>query len=154
MGMNIYTLAGVHVGKRSADGIWCWDCRVRPIDTITNTSFEVYYRNLRDMLDKSKNPIWKCPKCGATEIGKYNPVYVELGFDKPIPIKHSGLDGASRFTWQMGEYGLGKSIDEVRKRLGRYKYLVDEYGRKMNIDTFWDMFKNIIVEDYSDREFS
>jgi len=136
MGMNIYTLDGKHIGKRHADGIWCWDCKT-PV--------------IREKIGRfiySKKP-FTCPKCKLTsENTNYNPAYRELGFDKSKPKKHTGIDGANSFTWQ------GKTINEAKKRLNRKRFVKTEYGEKWTIKQFWEMFNDIITEKCFDREFS
>lgn len=137
MGMNIYTVDGIHIGKRWAAGIWCWDCREQIIEG------DVYRcEHIKEWAESSDR-----------EVG-YNPAMRELGFDKSEPTEHKGIDGASGFIWQVGEYGLGKDIEEIKTALRRRRKVLTEYGEKWEIQKFWDMFKDVITEDSSDYEFS
>jgi len=138
MGMNLYTLNGIHIGKRYAAGVWCWDCK----------------REAR--LDES-DKMWTCPKCGKKLLDKdvkFNPAYRELGFDRSKPRKHRGIDGASGFYWQTGYSGLGDNLHEVKKKLKRRKFVETEYGEKWSIKKFWEMFKDVIKQEVVNGEFS
>lgn len=129
--MNIYTLSGEHIGKRSANGIWCWDCKVKTI-IYNNFSF-------------------KCPACYKKLYKrdiKYNPMERELGFDKSKPRNKKGIDGASCFCWNTDIiYGLDTTIEEIKRKLKRVKFVKTEYKDKWTIKEFWNMFKDIIQED-------
>ena len=103
-----------HVGKRSAAGLYCWDCR----QTLEGGGDEVQVHGNGPRLPA-------CPKCGKAHHERpfdapgYNPVKIELGFQKageePLP---TGVDGCSSFTWAMPrEEAEGHD-------------LVDEYGRE------------------------
>jgi len=130
MGMNFFTLWGMHIGKRYAAGVWCWDCKKR----VT-----------------SIGDIYICPKCGRQERQlSFNSAFRELGFDETSPKKHTGIDGASGFTWYTG----GKTIDAVKRKLRRSIFVKDEYGKIYPIRKFWDIFKDVIEEKTESREFS
>ena len=134
--MNIYTMDGKHIGKRSAAGVWCWDCK-KKLDYIA--------------VDDS----FVCTACDNTCKGlSYNSALRELGIDTNKPKKHTGIDGASSFCWQVGSCGLGGSIAAVKANLKRRKKVKTEYGDVWNIKQFWDMFKDIIIERSMDMEFS
>lgn len=136
MGMNIYTVDKIHIGKRYAAGRWCWDCKIRIIEG------DIYRcKHIEEWAKKSNKAI------------TYNPVMRELGFDKSRPLKHNGIDGASGFIWQVGEYGLGASVEEVKQSLSRRRRVVTEYGKRLEMREFWDMFNDIIIEDESDADF-
>ena len=130
MGMNIYTMDGKHIGKRSADGIWCWKCR-------------------KEVTEGA------CSLCGKVQENiAYNPALRELGFDRGKPKKHVGIDGASSFCWCIGEYGLGNTVDEIKNNLKRRKKVKTEYGDTWTIRKFWNMFKDVIREGTGDGDFS
>lgn len=149
MGMNLYTLKGVHIGKRSAVGIWCWDCKVD-----LNPKVDIF----GEIRKGNEIPMERvCPSCGKKAIAgktKYNPACRELGFNKDDPKSHRGIDGASGFCWQIGECGLGGSVDQIKKKLKKLKFVDTEYGERWPIKKFWDMFLDVIVEDYEHRDFS
>jgi len=136
MGCNFYTLNGIHIGKRSADGIWCYDCKVRA-----------------QVIDIQ---LYQCPQCKATEhIDKmYNAAFRELGFHDDPPEKHIGINGASSFCWQTGDRGLADTIEGVKKKLQRRRYVKDVYGKRYKVSEFFDIFKEVIGEESLDRYFS
>lgn len=139
MGMNIYTVKGnVHIGKRWAAGWWCWDCRIKAeVDHLGKFAF--------------------CPNCAkrcSFRTASFNPAMRELGFDKSDPTQHHGVDGASGFIWQVGEYGLGATREEVKQALKGRTSVKTEYGEKWPIKKFWAMFNDIMPEDDSDSDFS
>lgn len=142
MGLNVYTLDKVHIGKRTADGVWCWNCRVRA-------------KIIEDPMD-SKKFFWYCPKCGQKGCNEtlYSPVARELGFDESNPRKHIGIDGANGFIWQVGEFGLGNTIDEIKKNIKKRKYVKTEHGDKWTIEKFQDMLKDVLIEETSTQDFS
>lgn len=125
MGCNFYTIKNIHVGKRYADGVWCWDCRVRAS---------------RDRVGF----FWFCHNCGnrtSDETLIFNPAMRELGFNKTKYKNHSGVDGASGFIWAYEK--------EKFKRCKKFK---NEYGDVLSAKDFWLMFKDIINEQVSDSE--
>lgn len=142
MSTNIYTLDGKHIGKRYAAGNWCWDCRV--CLNVDDPSAPFGQR----VLDK-------CPSCGQKrpKHSLYNPAMRELGFDKSGSHTHRGIDGASGFIWRTHD-GLGNTIADVKRALSRRRFVVTEYEERWPIKQFWNMFNDIIPEQYSDREFS
>lgn len=132
MGMNIYTLKGKHIGKRSAAGFWCWDCKIQV---------------------ESKNQFFICPKCGLkvyeqTAIKGFNPAYRELGFTKAVEQRRTGIAGASHFTWH------AKDRSEADKMVERKKFFKTEYGEIWNAKRFQRMFKEVISESFLDSDFS
>jgi hypothetical protein len=183
MGMNIYTLKGKHLGKRSAAGVWCWDCKVQceshkvffckkhktklelETDWYARKCSKCQERVSENDLADDKLPPWAtskvkfiCPDCGkgkmSDKIG-YNPVFRELGFDKSKPKVKRGIDGASGWGWCTDEEtGLATSKEEIVKKLRRYKEVETEYGDKWTMKKFWAMFKDVLPETESNYEFS
>jgi len=67
-----------HIGKRSARGLYCWNCEIT--------------------LDGKD----KCPRCGSLakkENIESSSTGRELGFNKNIPQKKKGVSSCSSFTW-------------------------------------------------------
>ncbi len=98
--MNIYKLkkdGGNHIGKRFANGIWCWDCRIKAE---------------RDVMGL----FWYCTKCGQRTSDKTlsNPAFRELGFDKSKETKKVGVNGAAGFIWH------GKDKKDVTSVYSRF----------------------------------
>ncbi len=139
MGMNIYKLkkdGGEHIGKRWAAGIWCWDCKVR---CFVESDEVPFFKSLE-----------ACPKCGkpVTKGNGFNPAMRELGFDKTREHNHVGIDGASGFNWH------AKDKRDALRKLRGIKKVRTEYGDYWSIKRFWRMFNDIIIENYSNYEFS
>ena len=108
MGTNFYTTKGVHIGKRSAAGMYCWHCRT----TLCEQGEEgVHYGA----------PFAEaCPKCGrrATEESlEHSTAGLELGFNRDTGHK-VGVASCSSFYWAMRP-----------ARAKRLQGVVDEYGR-------------------------
>ena len=85
-----------HIGKRSAAGPYCWDCK----QTLCKSGETgIHY-------DKSG---WyaTCPKCGKkydNEAIESSSVGRELGFNKSDPAPKSGVSSCSSFSWAMSEH--------------------------------------------------
>jgi len=97
MGCNFYTLRGKHIGKRSAAGLYCWDCGV-PI-----------------------NREKECPKCGnkpKKEDFSNSAAGRELGFNKEPFAKKTGVASCSSFSWAIKPEKI-KKILFVKDEYGR-----------------------------------
>jgi hypothetical protein len=109
--------AGGHIGKRSAAGMYCWDCKQSlckggDVNVHMDRGF---YTN--------------CPRCGLEPTQTFNPALVELGFARPIEARPTGVTGASSFTW-------AQDPGEVRKLAEDGAEVIDEYGRVMTGQAF------------------
>lgn len=118
MGTNFYLMShrdedhpDFHIGKRSAAGLYCWDCNV----TLCKDGEYGIHKS-------TSNFFSKCPKCGKSFDGKSleeGSVAVELGFAQPYEKKErKGVKPVSSFTWAM-----------LPEKLKRKRKVVDEYGR-------------------------
>jgi hypothetical protein len=181
MGMNIYTLQGQHIGKRYAAGIWCWDhmarctmeqrpyCTEHRMNLVENyakytldcpsiqgcfVSVDQHQMVPNDMgfidlpIGVKAKIYWHCPvnkkHVLSADRVKFHPAQRELGFDKLPPRVHTGIDGASGFIWSEGAQDL----------LKRVRVVITEYGEKMSVVKFRDMFNDIIPEETVKGEFS
>ena len=121
MGTNFYKLNGQHIGKRSAAGPYCWDCG------ITLSKGRVHY-----------DDGWyeKCPKCGKTpkDEGWESAAGRELGFNKTKPKRKTGVASCSSFTWA--------------NKLGKIKFVKDEYDRKFTVKQFKMIFNECPIQFY------
>ena len=103
-----------HIGKRSAAGRYCWDCRVT---LCVGGEADIHYGRSS----------WHdaCPRCGAAPIAAgLNSAAVELGFSKPATDRDRGVTSAASFSW-------AQEPSQVRSRCERAmdEALVrDEYG--------------------------
>ena len=121
-----------HIGKRSAAGLYCWDCN----QTLCAAGVtKIHYTPSK----------WLkcCPKCGARRqpesLTSPGPVGVELGFAKPRIQRPQGVRGCSSFTWAQDP------CDFIRlaRKLGddNPEAIADEYGREMSVRDFRQMLK-------------
>jgi hypothetical protein len=118
-----------HIGKRSAAGLYCWDCEVT---LCPGGESQVH-------MGRGDEP-WPdvCPRCGETHVKEWltaGAAAVELGFAEPRPGRPSGVRGCSSFSW-------AQDPDKVRAICGEHlddEIIADEYGRKMTGRAFLDM---------------
>lgn len=139
MGTNFYwhvppgesslELRDLHIGKRSAAGLFCWDCEV----TLCEGGPDGIHTGRYGMLDR-------CPKCGQLPTphkGMSGPAAVELGFAKASVERPGGVSGTSSFSWAEDPEHVGaiceKTPDDV--------LVEDEYGRLLTGRQFLDMLK-------------
>jgi len=127
-----------HIGKRSAAGLYCWDCGV------TLCKGSVHY-----------DDGWydKCPKCGKKpkkETLDNGAAGRELGFNKSKPAPKTGVKSCSSFRWDM-------EPDNVLKMKCRAiaKPICDEYGRKYTLKEFKEILEEcpIIFTDSIGKDF-
>jgi len=94
-----------HIGKRSAAGLYCWDCGAT---LCVGGESRVHYGG----------PLYdKCPICGKARIEEsleQSSAGRELGFNKSKPRKKTGVSSCSSFTWA--------------RDIGKIQKIVDEYG--------------------------
>lgn len=108
-----------HIGKRSAAGFYCWDCRV----TLCKDGESGVHTGRSEWHEV-------CPKCGKPpqkESLDISSAGRELGFNKSAPQKKSGVASCSSFTYA--------------RTLGRIKKIVDEYGREYTRQEFEKMLE-------------
>ena len=121
-----------HIGKRSAAGLYCWDCGV----TLCKGGEEGIHYSEHDWHDT-------CPQCGQERIDEGlfgGAAGRELGFNKETPKKKTGVQTCASFSWAMSRSNVEKKV----KRLQRYrsKCVVDEYGQSFT----WDEFLQVLEE--------
>jgi len=147
MGTNFYTVKGKHIGKRSAAGMYCWDCGKTLC--IEGEAF-VHYTYKYGIYLEEEEVKWfdECPKCGKKKPprNRWNDaIGRELGFNKEPFAPKTGIKSCSSFTWAMNE----------RKAL-KYKYVKDEYGCRFTITEFKEILSECPIQFYNllGREFS
>lgn len=116
----------VHIGKRSAAGLYCWDCR-RPLEDY----------------DKGICPL--CQKKHEPESLEDSAAGRELGFKTGLPKKKKGVKSAARFIWAM------PPLDFFKKafRLGaKTKIVKDEIGRGYTVKQFGGLLDECTKHDY------
>ena len=90
-----------HIGKRSAAGLYCWDCRI----TLCREGESKVH----------KRPTWynSCPSCGQMPVKEsleVSAVGRELGFNKSQPRFKVGVKGCSSFSWAMESEKLFQNL--------------------------------------------
>lgn len=136
MGCNFYLLNGSHVGKRSAAGLYCWDCGV----TLCKRGESGVHQSDSEWFET-------CPKCGhapVKETIEESAAGRELGFKKGKPARKKGVASCASFTWAMWKDGLaGKRV------------LEDEYGKRYTRSEFDEVLLECPIQygDMIGREF-
>ena len=143
MGTNFYlgSKNGIHIGKRSAAGYYCFDCH------------KTLCRDGDSKVHKSEG-FWfdKCPICGKTPIAEgfeNSTAGIELGFNKVKSNPNVGVRSCSSFTWAI-------EPNKINCRKLQSKKVVDEYGRKYSLKDFLDMVETYPIWIYEaiGKEFS
>jgi hypothetical protein len=138
MGTNFYFDKdhSEHIGKRSAAGLYCWDCCI----TLCKGGIE--------KIHFSENQEWfdACPCCGKVYekegLREGNAAGIELGFSKPVLRRKKGVSSVSSFTWDIHP-GL------VMKRCLAREKVWDEYGQSYSGKRFLTLIKNTCPVQYS-----
>lgn len=114
----------VHIGKRSAAGLYCWDCG---LTLCTQGEAGVH---------KGFGFYDTCPRCGTaptTQEGlNKGAVAVELGFARPLAVRPTGVCSCASFTWAQHPH-------DVRQRAAQGANVEDEYGRVIDAQEFLQM---------------
>lgn len=102
-----------HIGKRSAAGMYCWDCHTTLcMGGESKVHFDYGWHK-------------KCPVCGKSEDEESlseSSAGRELGFNKGEPVKKSGVKSCCSFSWARELKGI--------------KHIVDEYSTEYSLDEF------------------
>lgn len=123
MGTNFFTMNGTHIGKRSAAGYFCFDCKI----TLCKEGNEGVHHDKSEWHDS-------CPKCGKKpeeEKGWSNSAGLELGFNKNASEIKTGVKSCSSFTWAIQEGDLAKK-----------RKVINEYGDVYSLKEFMRMVKS------------
>jgi hypothetical protein len=135
MGTNFYLPANtlgnetkLHIGKRSAAGLYCWDCKL------------TLCKQGKSGIHESKSEWHKvCPKCGqepVMEALSESTVGRELGFNTSTPQQKQGVRSCSSFTWALDPEYLVKNYQP-------HKTIEDEYDR---VYTLTEFFAQVLQE--------
>jgi len=149
MGTNFYVRGArhsdddpqFHVGKRSAAGLFCWDCMV----TLCAGGNERVHDGVFPWHES-------CPKCGqgpTNESMKESAAGRELGFNDTEPREKRGVRSCSSFSWAMSmeQYAAAK--------LGMVAYQCPECGHEKTVETDDDyVFEDEYGKVYTSEEFS
>ena len=106
---------GIHIGKRSAAGYYCWDCN----NSLAKQASEV----------PDSESHYTCPYCGSKSIKEdlgNSAVGIELGFAKPVIERKKGVASCSSFSWAQAKT---KIISIIACTPIDSETIVDEYAR-------------------------
>lgn len=139
-----------HIGKRSAAGIFCFDCGISlgfGGNKYVHEELPEYLKyRLRDKLDSFGGGVYmECPLCGKQYVKEEftgSSAGIELGFNKNIKEKRNGVRTASSFTFAMGICKLRKRLEEIGANPDE-KCIVNEYGDDYTLGEFLDILDTI-----------
>lgn len=166
MGTNFYFRAifktfGKHIGKRSANGLYCWDCNI-PIakgsdvcpkcsksyvePKFEKTDFEIEESVIKTKFHDIPITIHKIKSNVKLE---NTPAMVELGFGTPYgKEERKGVKQCSSFTWAISK----KMFNKINFKI------IDEYGKKYTKKEFIEqVLDNCPIQDekkWIGKEFS
>ena len=120
----------IHIGKRSAAGLYCFDCRVSLCPGGEKAVHDGTYDRWPD----------RCPKCGQSPAptshdDRMNPVAIELGFAKATSEQRTGVRGAASFTWAQDPERVVATCEAHADE----EIVEDEYRRRYTGRQFVDM---------------
>jgi hypothetical protein len=162
MGCNFYKIENplelyeddprIHIGKRSAAGLYCYDCGIYLSANCTQYAhskgmFKEQYESYTSKSLKS------CPHCGNQRSSSgYSAVHKELGFDSNDTTSLIGVQGVSSFTWTMMKHKawVTKCLIDCPDQ----KIIIDEYGHQFTADEFIQELKYCMIEFQMYCEFS
>lgn len=116
-----------HIGKRSAAGLWCWDCSL------------TLCKGGESGIHTSKNSEWFscCPRCQKKPTEKDHAMKVELGQASPRQELPKGVSSCSSFSWALDKTAFHKWAEENPEVVNIH----DEYGREYSAAQFVEMLR-------------
>ena len=122
----------VHIGKRSAAGLYCWDCGTT---LCKDGERSIHY--------SESNWYSKCPSCGKERIEESlesSSMGLELGFNKQ-GLNRTGVSSCSSFTWTLMKHKseLLKLTENCKE-----KVVINEYGDEFTACEFLDLLVNFL----------
>jgi len=119
MGTNYYKMDGTHIGKSSAGGHYCWDCK----RTLCESEDLIHYDSKWSS---------KCPICGQKPVQESleeSSAGKQLGFNDHRTIQ-AGVRSICTFTWAIDQADL-KYIRKVKNEYGRI-FTLKEFDEIVN----------------------
>jgi hypothetical protein len=150
MGTNFYIRGGrhsedpdLHLGKRSAAGLYCWDCN------------RTLCKGGEPQIHHESAFFDSCPSCGK----KPEPAHLEssavgreLGFNKSTPKRKTGVDGCASFSWCVPPGILEQLIQEHEacptcdRPWHTPEVIENEYGDLYTLDEFKGVLEECPVQ--------
>jgi len=140
MGTNFYWIGRQtddpknHIGKRSAAGLYCWDCETT---LCKYGSARIHYG------DSPWNN--SCSICGQSKDNESltdSTAGRELGFNNSKPKKKTGVSTCCSFTWT-----YMKHLKEIERYLpSAEKIIMNEYGEEFTAGEFMDVLQECPIQ--------
>ena len=120
-----------HIGKRSAAGLFCFDCGLSLCLGGAKGVHQGKYE-------------WhnECPNCGMTykkEGLENSSAGLELGFNKDYKALKTGVSTASSFSFAMKWEDIDRNLEQKFDNDMTVKCIIDEYGREFSYTEFKDL---------------
>ena len=136
----------MHIGKRSAAGMYCWDCGV----TLCNSDRDCITRQIvygTDAIHQGFKRDWldRCPVCDKEPQKEdlFNSAGGrELGFNTSEPKKKEGVSSCSSFSWGMSHRRFQSIISTG------FVEIVDEYDRRYSTQEFQEVLQECPIKFY------
>lgn len=142
MGCNFYLIKDdKHIGKRSAAGMYCWDCK----QTLCARGEQGIHEHKSDWNDM-------CFSCGEAipkESIEESSAGRELGFNKSKPKRKKGVASCSSFTWAIDPIEFFIRIDTIEHLLSPDIAIRDEYDHKYSFKGFCDIMTECPIQYYA-----
>jgi hypothetical protein len=125
---------GIHIGKRSAAGTFCWDCNI----TLHKKGNDGIHHGCRTPGHIACDCDWHetCPRCGKKrkkESLSESAAGRELGFDKSKPKRKKGVSTCCSFRWAMSKVSLDDYLSRGYKIKNEYGDYFTESGFKHEV---------------------
>jgi len=151
MGTNFYVRGNInsdpeyHIGKRSAAGLYCWDCGM----TLCKGGLEGVHHGLEFHE--------RCPQCNqaqAKETFQESAAGRELGFNNSSYSRKTGVRGCASFNWDMTEERFititSPTFEPICLCCG-HSYagegpIEDEYGNIYTVEEFLNMLEECPIQ--------
>lgn len=131
----------VHIGKRSAAGMYCWDCGV----TLCRGGESQIH--MGTLFNHDQEWFSECPVCGQEPIVPVAEGLLELGFGSPRTKLPTGIRSCSSFSWAQGPLSVRK---RCLRSINRWrKIVVNKYGEKFTGRQFIEMLDNNCPVEYT-----
>jgi hypothetical protein len=133
-----------HIGKRSAAGMYCWDCKKTLC--LDGESFIHHSKNIM-----GEEPKWSktCPFCGRSELCEElseSSVGRELGFAKEKPKAKKGVASCCSFSWAKMPFSFWQDLKAFSVKYPKKAFVVDEYGHEYTASQFVDVLQECPVQ--------
>lgn len=127
-----------HIGKRSAAGTYCWDCKL----TLCVGGIAYVHRSSRPYLTL-------CPGCGKKkdeEAFERSAGAIELGFSKPVNVRRKGVTSVCSWTWALPP----NAFRDWAEKNPQFSNIRSEYGDVITAKDFMEMIDTNCPIEFTD----